>query len=254
VRVVAEHGRYLYAVCRGLTPEAVAGLAGLGGGRLDLVAEGDLVGVVSSVDLHEYGEEGLRRNLERLDWLEDAARGHDAVVQAASLMAPTAPTRLATIFLDDDAVRRRLREQHDAIMAALDRVEGHEEWSVKVLTVPVAEPEPATTAGSGAEYLRRRQEEQAARRNAGDDAQAAAEKVHDALVTVAAASRRLAPQDPRLAGHTGTMVHNAAYLVRREDSDRFVALVQEQTDSRPEVVVDARGPWPPYSFAMLDDP
>jgi hypothetical protein len=48
------------------------------------------------------------------------------------------------------------------------------------------------------------------------------------------------------------MVHNAAYLVHRDRSDDFAALVQQQTEAHPEVVVDARGPWPPYSFAMLE--
>jgi hypothetical protein len=251
---VAEQGRYLYAVSRGLTREAVDGIVGLGGGRLDLVAEGDLVGLVSPVDLDEYGEDGLRRNLERLDWLEEAARGHDSVVQAAAAIAPTAPTRLATIFFDDEAVRRRLREQHDVISAALDRVEGHEEWSVKVLTrAPEAEPQPAPVGSSGAEYLRRKRQEQETRLVGDRDAHLVAEKVHDALVAVVAASRRLPPQDPRLAGHEGTMVHNAAYLVDQRRSEEFVALVQDQTDAHPEVVVDARGPWPPYSFAMLDE-
>ena len=251
---MAEQGRYLYAVCRGLTPAAVDGIVGLGGRRLDLVAEDDLVGLVSPVDLDEYGEEGLRRNLERLEWLEEAARGHDAVVQAAAAIAPTAPTRLATIFYDDDAVRQRLREQHDAIVAALDRVEDHEEWSVKVLTRTVdASPEPVAVLASGAEYLRAKRAEQEARLAGDRDAHVVAEQVHEALVAVVAASRRLPPQDPRLAGHEGTMVHNAAYLVHRERSEEFVALVQGQTEAHPDVVVDARGPWPPYSFAMLDE-
>jgi Gas vesicle synthesis protein GvpL/GvpF len=251
---VGEQGRYLYAVCRGLTPEAVDGIVGLSGGRIDLVMEGDLVGLVSPVDLDEYGEDGLRRNLERLDWLEEAARGHDAVVQAAAAIAPTAPTRLATIFLDDEGVRRRLRERRDAIAAALDRVEGHEEWSVKVLTrVADTEPEPVPVASSGADYLRRKREQQEARFADDHDAHFVAERVHDALVPVVSASRRLSPQDPRLAGHEGTMVHNAAYLVHRDRSGEFVDRVQEQSDAYPGVVVDARGPWPPYSFAMLDE-
>jgi len=241
-------------VCRGLTPEAVDGIVGLGGGRINLVSEGDLVGLVSPVDLAEYGEEGLRRNLERLDWLEEAARGHDAVVQAAAAIAATAPTRLATIFLDDKGVRRRLREQHDAISVALDRVDGHEEWSVKVLTrVPQSEPEPVSTAVSGADYLRHKREQQDVRSDGERDAHVAAERVHDALVPVVTASRRLPPQDSRLAGHEGTMVHNAAYLVERARSEDFIALVEQQAGAHPDVVVDARGPWPPYSFAMLDD-
>jgi Gas vesicle synthesis protein GvpL/GvpF len=250
---VAEPGRYLYAVCRGLPKEAADGILGLDGARIDLVVEDSLVGVVSQVDLEEYGEEGLRRNLERLDWLEHAARGHDAVVQAVATSAPTAPTRLATIFLDDKAVRRRLREQHDAISAALDRVEGNEEWSVKVL-MPAGRPEPEAVpmAASGADYLRLKRREQEARTSGAGLAHLTAEQVHDLLIGVAVASRRLPPQDPRLAGHEGTMVANTAYLVGQERGDEFLGLVRTSVDAHPEVVIDARGPWPPYSFAMLD--
>jgi hypothetical protein len=252
---VAEHGRYLYAVSRGLDMHELGGLLGLGDVLVEGVEAEGLVGLVSSVDLDEFGEEGLRRNLERLDWLEMAARGHDAVVQAAAAVAPTAPMRLATIFRDDEGVRRRLAEQHDRIAAVLDRVEGHEEWSLKVLTR--ARDEARTTAGrpsSGAEYLRRRQEEKRAGDSEQRDAQVVADDVHDTLVRLAAASRRLPPQDPRLTGHTGTMVHNAAYLVPRSLSDRFTAAIAELTADHQEVLIDARGPWPPYSFAMLDEP
>lgn len=251
---MAEQGRYLYAVCRGLDVEALDGLVGLDDVPIEGVEAGGLTGLVSSVDLEEYGEEGLRRNLERLDWLEMAARGHDAVVQAAAAVAPTAPMRLATIFRDDERVRGRLNEQAERIHAVLDRVEGHEEWSVKVLTRAADdEPEPALPVGSGAEYLRRRKQEQEAEEVGLREAHVTAERIHDALAVFAVATRRLASQDPRLTGHTGTMVHNAAYLVRREESDRFTAAVGEVTAARPEVQVDARGPWPPYSFAMLED-
>lgn len=246
-------GRYLYAVSRGLDVDDLGGLLGLGDVLVEGVEVGGLTGLVSTVDLDEYGEEGLRQNLERLDWLEMAARGHDAVVQAAASVAPTAPMRLATIFRDDDGVRRRLSEQHDRIAAVLDRVEGHEEWSVKVLT-PAPDDEPAADRpSSGADYLRRRQAEQRARENDLGRAQAAAEQVHDALVPLVAASRRLPAQDPRLTGHRGTMVLNVAYLVSRESSDVFAASLGKQAADHPEVLVDARGPWPPYSFAMLDE-
>lgn len=256
---MTERGRYLYAVSRGLDLEALDGLLGLDGTPVEGVEAAGLVALVSSVDLDEYGEEGLRRNLERLEWLETAARGHDVVVQAVAAAAPTAPTRLATIFRDDDGVRRRLAEQGERIHAVLDRVEGHEEWSVKVLTrapdetAPDREREPVT-AGSGADYLRRRKTEQESRDLDLRDAHVAAERVHDALASVAVASRRLAPQDPRLSGRTGTMVHNAAYLVPRRESERFAEAIGEATADHREVLVDARGPWPPYSFAMLEEP
>lgn len=251
---MAEQGRYLYAVSRGLDSDDLRELRGLVEAPVECVAVGDLVGIVSSVDLDEYGEEGLRRNLERLDWLEAAARGHDAVIQAVAGVAPTAPMRLATIFRDDDGVRSRIRDQYDAICSVLDRVEGHEEWSVKVLTPPAGPTAvPSEPAASGAEYLRRRRVEQEARHDGVRDAHLVAERVHDALAEVATGSRRLQPQDPRLTGHTGTMVLNVAFLVPAERSADFATAVGEQTAAHTEVTVDARGPWPPYSFAMLED-
>lgn len=251
---MAEQGRYLYAVCRGLPAGALDAVLGLSEAVLDRVEVRDLTAVVSAVDLAEYGEDGLRRNLERIDWLETAARGHDAVVEAAAAVAPTAPLRLATIFRSDEAVRERLTVQYDAISAVLDRVEGHEEWSVKVLTRASASTAPGEEAfSSGADYLRHRREERDERRLDVREAHVVAERVHDVLVARASASRRLPPQDARLTGHTGTMVHNVAYLVSASESDAFVAAAGEQADAHGGVVIDTRGPWPPYSFAMLDD-
>ena len=249
-----ERCRYLYGVSRGLDLGAPEGVVGLSGGMVEGVVVAGLTGLVSSVDLDEYGEEGLWRNLERLDWLEAASKGHDAVVQAASALAPTATMPFATIYLDDDGVRERITNQYDAISAVLDRVEGHEEWSVKVLT-----RSSASTAAAGSplmeasERLSQHWAEREASRKDVLDAHVLAERVHDALVACAVLSRRLPPDDPSLTGHTGSMVHNVAYLVPTTRSTEFAAVIGEQAARNREVVIDARGPWPPYSFARLDE-
>jgi hypothetical protein len=246
--------RYLYAVCRGLDPLALDGVTGLGDRQLELVHHEQLAAVVSDVPLAEFDEDGLRRNLEDLAWLEPTVRRHDEVIHAAAVAAPTAPLRLATICYDDDGVRARLREWYAALMAALDRVEGCAEWSVKVLTAPRASAPVAAGAppASGAEYLRRKKEAASERTSRDDAALELAGQVHEALHELSRASRQLPPQDPRLSGHQGTMVLNAAYLVPVEGADAFVARADDLAAAHPEVVVDRRGPWPPYSFAMLD--
>ena len=60
------------------------------------------------------------------------------------------------------------------------------------------------------------------------DTQLAAQRVHDDLSGLAAASRVLSPQDPRLTGHLGTMVLNAAYLVDSTQGQAFAERVQER--------------------------
>ena len=158
---VGETARYLYAISRDLAPDALAGVGGLMGEPLHVVSHRGLDAVVSDVPLAEFGELALKQNLESLSWLERVARGHDEVVHAAAAAGPVAPMRLATMCLDDDGVRARLDEWHDALHGVLDRVEGRAEWSVKVLVPP---PEPAAAAasgsGSGVAYLQQKRAEQ----------------------------------------------------------------------------------------------
>lgn len=247
-------GRYLYAVCRGLPPGALASVRGIDGAPVELVPHRGLTAAVSTVAMADFGEQALRRHLEDLAWLETTARTHDAVIHAVATQAPTAPLRFATICFDDDAVRARLEQWYQPLSTALDRVEGCGEWSVKVL-VPPPEPVAGRPAGlTGAEYLRLKKAQTVRHADAEEQAAATAMGIHEQLGELSRASRRLPAQDPRLSGHQGTMLLNAAYLVADDDADAFEAALAGVRRDHGDVVVDGRGPWPPYSFAMLDEP
>src|SRR5690349_8756630 len=56
-------GRYVYAISRDVDGPDIASTTGLGGSPLVVVSQEGLSAVVSDVDLDEFGEEGLRRNL-----------------------------------------------------------------------------------------------------------------------------------------------------------------------------------------------
>ncbi|GAB7007736.1 GvpL/GvpF family gas vesicle protein [Nocardioides sp. AN3] len=248
-------GRYLYAVTRGLSPGEITGVTALGGAPLDVLEHRELCVLLSSVDLDEYGEEALRRNLEDLRWLETTARGHDQVVRLAAQHGPTAPMRLVTICLDDAGVRSRLDESYDQIVQALARVEGRAEWSVKAFA-PAAATEERPTAvgvGGGAAYLRARKAAVEGRRADEEAAADTAEQIHESLSHVAVASRRLPPQDPRLSGYDVRMTLNAAYLVDEADGGDFGREVDRLAAEHPEARVTVDGPWPPYSFSTLED-
>jgi hypothetical protein len=248
----------MYAITRGLNPAELAGVVGLDDSSVAIIEKRELQAIVSDVDLSEYGEEGLRKNLERLEWLEEVARRHDAVVHAVASHGPTAPMRLATICRGDAGVLARLDDWYHALQMVLDRVEGRTEWSVKAFTP--AQPtavdqdlvESERAVGVGAAYLQRK--DQAARRRADTEARAieVAAGLHSALSQLSFASRRLAPQDPRLTGHTGVMTLNGAYLVENDQAEAFASEVDRLKREYPESQIDSRGPWPPYSFAMLE--
>jgi hypothetical protein len=247
-------GRYLYAVTRA---QAAGGLTGTGlrGAPLRSLEHRGLVAVVSDVDLEEFGEQGLKQNLEDLAWLEEVARTHDMVIRLVAASGTVAPFRLATICVGDEGVRARLEEWHDQLDASLARVEGRMEWSVKAFAVGSQDggrvPQ-STEPGSGAAYLRQKRESARRRQELGEQAGVHAEQVHAAVCELADASRRLAAQDPRLTGRSEAMVLNGAYLVPASAGAAFTAAVQDLAGRYPDLDIDVQGPWPPYSFTTLE--
>jgi hypothetical protein len=254
---MAEKALYLYAVTRGPGP-ALTEVEGHGGRPVHGVQVRHLTAVVSEVDLSEFGEEALRRNLEDLGWLEKVARRHDEVVHAIAQSAAVAPFRLATICLDAAAVRQRLERLYDQFSAALQRVEGRQEWSVKLVSLPQQETVSTLDAlpgsGSGAAYLKRKKEINERRAQQESAALDAADRVYDELAGYAVAGRRLEPQDPRLSGHQGSMVLNAAFLVDAAGAVEFTAAAERLAEQLLPDSLSVAGPWPPYSFATLDTP
>jgi hypothetical protein len=256
---VTEPGTYMYAVSRGLPPEAVEGTRGVVGAPVHLIEDRGLAAVVSPVSLDEFGEEALRRNLEHLDWLEATARAHHAVVDAVATRAVTVPLGLATVYRNEDRARHALHERYEEFVRALNRITGRTEWGVKAYAdlgsaavEETGEP-PAADARPGTAYLRRRSAQRRTEDEARREVLAAAERIDDELCAIAATRRLHRPQDPQLSGERGWMLFNAAYLVDDERADDFRAAVDRLAGARPEIRLQLTGPWAPYSFATEEE-
>lgn len=250
-------GSYVYGVAGAAGPATVGGLAGVAGGPVRLVAHAALSALVSTVDLAEFGEPALRRNLEDLGWLEATARAHHAVLAAAAVQVAVVPLRLATIYRDDAGVRAMLAERAATFGAVLRRLRGRTEWGVKAYLDPGAHApgpagHPAADCPPGTAYLRQRRAQQQ-----GSEAlrQAAAQRagaIHDAISAVAEAARCHPPQHGTLSGDSREMVLNGAYLLPGTDR----APLQEALDRAGTwpLQVEWTGPWVPYSFAEPEEP
>lgn len=239
---------YLYALTRSdaLVPDEV----GIDGRPLRILCLGAVGAVVSDVPAAEFAEGALRAHLEDLGWLEEVARRHDAVVQACHRTGVAMPMRLATIYVDDRSAEQRLAEIGDEAEQTLARLDGCDEWGVKLFdSAPAERAAPVAASSSGADYLRRRQAEMMRSGEAAAAASADADKLYAALAEHAVAGVRHRPQDPRLAGRPEPMLLNAAFLVRRVDTHAFRAAAAELAGRRREGSVVLTGPWAPYSFA-----
>jgi hypothetical protein len=244
---------YLYAFTAPMPATALDGVCGVAGAPVRVIGVRGIGCLVSTVDLATFGEEPLRRNLEDLGWLQQVAVEHDTVVRVGAAVTTTAPLRLATMCADDDAVRERLQELHDRAAALLSRLAGRDEWGVKLLgATPAAGAEPVD-ATSGTAYLQQRRAALRARETSAAATQRQVEDVYEHLLRAAIAGHRHRPQDERLSGLGQPMLLNAAFLVARADVQVFRRHVDEIARTVPPDAFVLTGPWPPYSFAALDE-
>jgi len=255
-------------------------LTGVGEAKVRTATACGLTALVSDVSLAEFGEAALRENLENLDWLDEVAREHHYVIDAAARLFPLLPVRLATVYNGDAAVCAALTSRAAQLRDALHRVGGRVEWGVKAYTAPNAveaaggpdgktagaerapatvsaghsagdggDEEPQTEGGAGMAYLRRRRAQLTSARESKSAAVSGAQAVHAELTAKAIGTRLHPPQSAQLSGIRQPMLLNAAYLLDTADSVVFTAAVAGIATAHPELRVELTGPWPPYSFA-----
>jgi hypothetical protein len=242
--------RYVYAICRPFTSALQSQLTGVSGAPPRLLTHHGLVAVVSAVPEADFSEEALRAHLEDLDWLTGAARAHQGVIDALTAVTTPLPLRLATVFRDDSGVKVMIEAHEEEFRRTLDRLQGRVEWGVKVYTAAEpAEPErPAARPASGRDYLRQRRLRSQTAEETWRKAEEFATGMHRTLCRLAEDSRLHAPQNPALSKAEGRNVLNAAYLVSRADSEKFVELVDRAKDEASGMRVELTGPWAAYSF------
>jgi hypothetical protein len=259
-----DSGELLWVYCVVRAGDAHAsGLPGVDGrAELQRIESGGLAAVVSRVPRAEFGTDPLRRNLNDLGWLERTARAHEAVLEATLGHSTVVPLRMCTLYEGAEGVRHMLGDRHDALVAALDWLDGRYEWAVKVIVdrdrledaarraVAPDDPAAATSRGEGGAYLLKRRSDRAVR-DAADALRAdIAESVHARLQDWAIDAVTRPAQNRELSRHEGDMALNGAYLVERERTNDLRALIAELEEhhSRFGARIDLSGPWPPYNF------
>lgn len=222
-------------------------------------AEG-LAAIVSEVPLLEFGEETIREHLDDVAWLEEKARSHEAVLEAALESTDAlVPMRLCTVFSGEQQVREMLGRERAVLLDALDRLAGKAEWGVKAFADPLAlDRELAKRSGgeedeqvpAGIAYMNRKRREAREREEAEEVADEWARAIHSQLADAAAEALLNPLQRPEVSGYEGEMLLNGVYLVGEPEASRFRQIVTELRDEfdRKGVEVVLTGPWPAYNF------
>lgn len=214
---------YLYAITG--TDAGVPDSAGLEDAEVRLARASEVAGLYST---HERIE--LRTRPDDL-WR------HEQVVEAAMEAGPTLPARFGTTFCDHDGLMASLEREGGRLQERLQRIAGCVELAVRVGLVETAPSRPTADDGRGyleAKLTRRHFERSLVRDTLGP------------LITLSVRARHEE-------GATEQEAVRASYLVPSDRVDRFSEEVTLVAERNPHLWLSCTGPWPPYSFAALED-
>jgi hypothetical protein len=168
---------------------------------------------------------------------EAAILAHAAVVeQLTDLNEAVLPARFGGGYQSDEALAEAIKGREEPVREALQRVRGCVEIGLRVFDqAPEVDDEPH---GSGHAYMRGRLEE--LRR-----AERTAAELHDSLSARARASTSSVLASPQL-------LLTSSYLLPRAEVEPFRLEVERMERNRRGLTFVCTGPWPPYSFAMID--
>lgn len=229
-------------------------------GVLRLSLEG-FVAIVSEVSEEEFGEEPLKRNLSRLEWVETIVRRHESVMETLRSQTTIAPFRFPTLFRSEGSLREFLRENSTALKNLLERLRGKEEWGVKAYLgaaqleafASASEDirridEELKTASPGKAYLLKKRRETLASGKLSSSLQEELDALFARLQAKSVQAKRNPVLPKALTEREDEMILNAAFLVEQAKRDDFLREFDSLKASRPFLSLELSGAWAAYNF------
>jgi len=248
---------YLYCVVqspgepslRGVPP----GLPGAGKPRAVDAGRGVWL-VVADAPLDRYGEKPIEKGLRDLSWVTPVAVAHEAVVEHLARTGTVLPMKLLTLFRSDARALDHVARQRARIERLLKRLEGREEWGLRVLLDEASalrrardEARSAAAGAPGAAFLLRKKKEHDAARELIEHARDRADELFELLSAKADDARRRPPPP----GEIGKRVLlDAAFLLPRRKLKSFQSAVRASAKklAARDYQLTLTGPWPAYTF------
>ena len=253
---------YVYAVTREAATNYSEGLDGTT--RFGTTEADGVHAVFTAVNADEFSQEVIDRRAGDLEWLGAIGYRHQAVM--ADLMKKTAivPLRAFTLFSSEEALRAYLKEHREQLASTLDRLNGKQEWTLRI----ELEPSKWSDALTGrVASLRELQHEIAAaspgkafllRKKLDDEKKRASHAAEDELVAEIeqAVMAKLACETVAESRQRRDGAFPQIYVLLERDEESVLQQLREELTGRYQhdgVTLALSGPWPPYTFATMND-
>lgn len=249
---------YVYAITgRAVTPDCEAVDQSR---RFGAAAVEDLAAVYTPVKDEEFSQEIIDRRAADLEWLGAIGYRHQGVI--AELMKETAviPLRAFTLFTSEEALRVYLGDNIDALRKVLDRLDGKQEWTLRVELDPQRWSDALVNRVDALRGLREQIDEAAPgkafllRKKLDDERKRASAVAEKDLVTEIekAVLDKLRCETVSESRERRDGAFPQINVLINRDEESVLQELHSDLSSRYEsegVTLALSGPWPPYTFA-----
>jgi gas vesicle protein GvpL/GvpF len=254
----------MYAIGRAGHPLPVSVEAVDGSGSVESVGEGPLAAFVTPVDLRQYSQQAVDAHAGDLEWLGAIGYRHQAVMQALMNGGTVIPLRAFTLFGSRQMVEAQLRSGRDQFAKVLDRLDGKQEWTLRIefdperwsaaLTSRVDSLRALTSemesAGPGKAFLLRKKLDDERKRVSRDAELQVVGEIEQKILsklrceTVAESRQQRDGAFPQINVLINRDEDAVLQELHRDLSDRYLG---------EGITLSVSGPWPPYTFASVTD-
>jgi len=229
------------------------------------VAWGNVMAVVSTVSLAEFGEAPLQEKFRDLGWMERKIRAHERILEDVMRGQPVLPCRFCTIYRSDQRVRHMLARHYQACLDALKALQNMEEWGIKAYV----REEVLRTHLLQADTELQRMERERRQRPPGSAyllqkrlAQCVMDRLEQVLLQLsqqvvqtlrqhAVLAEEIVSSPPPPSPMGLRLIVNEAYLIPKTRVGSFAAAAQMLREGLRDqgIHLVRSGPWPPYHFS-----
>jgi hypothetical protein len=230
---------------------------------LSMIAAGTLAALVSPVPLDQYGEGHFEARLKDPLWAAEKVMRHQTVNAFFSEAGPVAPLRFGVIYTGAKNVETMLHDRADALSAALDRVEGCEEWALNVyvdrsvLAKKITKISPklielrdrAKSSSQGQAYLLEKQAERLRAGEVKSHLRQIVDEIASSLRPLAKDMKRMTPGEHEVKD-SPALTAKVVYLTPKPSVSDFKKEAKKTAGNYGAFGfrLELTGPWPPYNF------
>ncbi|HXA18914.1 MAG TPA: GvpL/GvpF family gas vesicle protein [Thermoanaerobaculia bacterium] len=255
---------YVYAVARALHPMPERVEAVDGSDRLSVVTSGELAAFFTPVDDVDFSQGVIDARAKDVEWLGSIGYRHQSVMNALMHGGTIIPLRAFTLFASEESVRRHLESERARLVTLLDRLDGKQEWTLRIEFDPQlwsealvrrvdtlrALSDEIAGAAAGKAFLLRKKLDDEKKRASREAEQQVVSEVERAVMEKLACDTVAETRQQRSGAFPQINV-----LLERDEEARLEELRDALARRYAEegVTLALTGPWPPYTFAVTTD-